>query len=41
MFDVADVAMLALVIVCFALAQGYANLCDHLLALPADEVAAP
>jgi hypothetical protein len=41
MFDVADVAMLTLVIAGFALALAYANLCDHLLALPADEVAAP
>jgi hypothetical protein len=38
MFDAADVTMLTLVIAGFALALAYANLCDHLLALPANNV---
>jgi hypothetical protein len=36
-----DLTMLALVIVCFALAEGYAGLCDDLLARRADEDGAP
>jgi hypothetical protein len=36
-----DLAMLALVVVCFALAKAYAGLCDHLLAHPAGEDIAP
>jgi len=36
-----DVAMLALVVICFALAMGYANLCDHVLARPTGEDIAP
>ena len=32
-----DAIMLMLVILCFALAIAYARLCDHLLALPADQ----
>lgn len=36
-----DVAMLALVVICFALAMGYANLCDRQLARPADEDGGP
>jgi hypothetical protein len=36
-----DLAMLALVVVCFALAKAYANLCDRLLAPPAGEDIAP
>ena len=31
-----DMAMLALVVVCFALANAYASLCNRLLAPPAD-----
>jgi hypothetical protein len=36
-----DVTMLALVIVCFALAKAYASLCGHLLVRPADKDMAP
>jgi hypothetical protein len=36
---VIDVTQLALVIAGFALALAYANLCDHLLAPPANKVA--
>lgn len=36
-----DVTMLALVVVCFALAKAYASLCDRLLARPADEDVSP
>ena len=36
-----DLAMLALVVVCFALAKAYAGLCDDLLARPAGEDIAP
>jgi hypothetical protein len=36
-----DLAMFALVVICFALAMGYASLCDHLLARPAGEDIAP
>jgi hypothetical protein len=36
-----DLAMLALVLVCFALAKAYAGLCDDLLARPAGEDIAP
>jgi hypothetical protein len=32
-----DVTMLALVVVCFALAAAYAGICENLLAPPADE----
>jgi hypothetical protein len=32
-----DVTMLALVIVCFALAKAYAGMCENLLAPPADD----
>jgi hypothetical protein len=31
-----DVTMLALVVVCFALAQAYASMCENLLAPPAN-----
>jgi hypothetical protein len=33
----ADIIMLALTLVSFALAMAYASLCDHLLASPVDE----
>jgi hypothetical protein len=36
-----DLALLSLVVVCFALAMAYANLCDRLLARPADEDGGP
>ena len=36
-----DLALLSLVVVCFALAVAYANLCDRLLARPADEDGGP
>jgi hypothetical protein len=36
-----DVIMLALVIVCFALAAGYASLCERLLAPSAGKDASP
>lgn len=36
-----DVIMLALVIVCFALAAAYASLCEHLLASSAGKDASP
>jgi len=32
-----DVAMVALILVCFALAWAYASFCDRLLALPASK----
>jgi hypothetical protein len=36
-----DLALLSLVVVCFALAVAYANLCDRLLARPVDEDVGP
>jgi hypothetical protein len=36
-----DLALLSLVVVCFALAVAYANLCDRLLARQADEDRGP
>jgi hypothetical protein len=36
-----DAIMLALVVVCFALATAYANLCDQLLTLPAGKDVSP
>jgi hypothetical protein len=33
----ADLIMLMLIVACFALAQAYARLCDHLLAPTTDE----
>ena len=36
-----DVIMLALVIVCFALAAAYASLCEHLLAPSAGKPVSP
>ena len=36
-----DVIMLALVIVCFALAAAYASLCEHLLAPSAGKDVSP
>jgi hypothetical protein len=36
-----DLAMLALVVVCFALAKAYAGLCDDLLVRPTGEDIAP
>jgi hypothetical protein len=36
-----DLALMSLVVVCFALAMAYTNLCDRLLAPPADEDGGP
>jgi hypothetical protein len=36
-----DLALLSLVVVCFALALAYARVCDRLLARPADEAPGP
>jgi hypothetical protein len=36
-----DVAVVTLVVLCFVLARAYASLCDHLLALAANQDIAP